>query len=206
MLSRHSRGDTVRLYLDIIAAGAGVIGQAPTVAIQRVQDSSWFQVSDGTWQPTKVENAMSELDATNLPGKYYFDFDQSLDLLEASTEYTVKKTNAAGTLALEYEQLAFGPLAAAVALELCSVQGTIYDAQGKALPNQIVRATMIPVYRDSLGRAVESDRLVATYTNESGDFDLPLIRGGTFRLEIPAIGYDRKVVTPDQSSALFTDM
>ena len=206
MVSRHSRGDIVRLYLDIVAAGAGVISQGPSTAILRRADDMWFQVSDGLWVPTKVENTMAETDSVNLPGRYHFDFDQSKDLLSDSTDYVVKKLNAAGTLVLEYEDLAFGPLAGAAALELCSVQGTIFDAQGKPLQNKIVRATMVPVFKDGLGRTVESDRVVATYTNELGDFDLQLVRGGTFRLEITAVGYDRKVVIPDQSSVLFTDL
>ncbi|MBW2690431.1 MAG: hypothetical protein JRC99_10935 [Deltaproteobacteria bacterium] len=206
MQSRHSRGSTVRLFLDIIASGAGVIGESPMTAIQRKFDDKWFQVSDGTWVSTKVENPMSQTDSVNLPGRYHFDFDQSLDTLAGSTEYTVKKQTPSGTLALEYEDLVFGPLAGVVALELCSVQGTIFGPQGGAGLNSVVRATLIPVFKDGLGRVVESDRVVAAYANELGDFDLPLVRGGTFRLEIPAVGYDRKVVIPDQSSVVFSDL
>jgi hypothetical protein len=206
MVSRHSRGETVRLYLDIVSAGAGVLSQTPTFAIKRVLDGMWFQASDGTWQPTIVENSTTQTSSSTLPGRYHLDFDQSLDVLKGSTEYIVKKSNAGTPLVLEYEDLAFGPLAGAAALELCSVQGTVFDPQGNPSKNVLVRATLVPVFKDGQGRSVESDRVVATYTNELGDFDLSLVRNGTFRLEITAIGYDRKVCIPDQSSVLFTDL
>lgn len=206
MVSRYSRGDTVRLYLDIVSAGAGVVGQVPTFAIQRVLDGSWFQASDGTWQPTIVANAATQTNSSSLPGRYHLDFDQSLDVLKGSTEYIVKKANGGSPTLLEYEDLVFGPLAGAAALELCSVQGTIFDPQGNPSSNVLVRATLIPVFKDALGRSVEADRVVATYTNELGDFDLPLVRGATFRLEVDAVGFDKKVCIPDQSSVLFTDL
>lgn len=206
MQSRHSRGATARIFMDIIAAGAGVIGQSPTVAIQRRADDMWFQVSDGAWVATKVENPMTELNVANLPGRYYFDFDQALDLWSGSTEYIVRKSNAIGTVALEYEDLVFGALSGAGELELCSVQGTVASPQGVDSPNVLVRAVLVPMHSDSFARVVKSDTVVQTYTNGQGDFDLPLVRGATFRLEIDAVGYDRQVVIPDQSSVLFTDL
>ena len=206
MQSRHSLGTTVRLYLDIIDAGAGVIAQIPTIAIQRIADGNWFQVSDGLWVSTKVENVMTETSSANLPGRYHFDFNQSLDLFEASTKYIVKKSTASGTLATEYEDLVFGPLAAAAAFGLCSIQGTIADGQGNPVNNALVQATIVPVFCDDLGRTVQSDRVISTYTNELGDFDLPIVTGATARLEIPSTGYDRKILVPDQASVLFTDL
>jgi len=206
MQSRHSRGATVRLFLDIIAAGAGVIGQSPTTAIQRKADGMWLEQSSGTWVPTPVGNPMTQTDSVNLPGRYHFDFDQSLDLLSASTEYTARKVSDSGTLALDYEDLVFGPLAGVVALGLCSIQGTVFNIEGGPAKNTLVRATIIPIYKDSLGRGVQSSLVAATYTNEQGDFDLPLVQGATARLEVSAIGYDRKIVVPSQASVLFTDL
>jgi hypothetical protein len=206
MKSRHSLGATARIFFDLLNAGVGVGGQAPTVAIQRVADSKWFQWTDETWQDTIVENLMAELDSVNLPGRYYFDFDQSQDDLVASTVYVAKKTNAGAPIASEYEDLTFGPMAGAIAPSLCSVQGTVADAQGSPLQNIIVRAVLVPIFSDALGRAVQSDRVVATYTNELGDFDLPLVQGGIFRLEIPEVGYDRKVTIPSSTSVIFTDL
>ena len=144
--------------------------------------------------------------AANLPGRYYFDFDQSLDEETASTEYIVRKTNEGANARTEYEDLSFGPLAGAAELELCSVQGTVASAQGEPVRNVLVRATLVPTFKDGLGRVAVSEKVLATYTDGNGDFDLPLVRGGIFRLEIVAVGYDRKVTIPDQASVLFTDL
>ena len=205
-MNRYTLGSTVRFSLDIVSSGAGVGGQSPIVAILRRSNSQWFDVSDGSWNATIVENAMTETDVTNLPGRYHFDFDQSLDELEGSNEYVVKKQNAAGTLALEYEDAVFGPLAATTNPVLCSVQGTIYNGQGEPLENALVRAALQPVFTDGNSRGYQADKFSATYTNVLGDFDLPLLRGGIYRLEIDTVGYDRKVTIPDQASALFTSL
>jgi hypothetical protein len=206
MSSRHSRGATVRLYLDIVTAGAGVISQTPTIAIQRAADGYWFQVSDGTWQSTIVQNDMTQLDSVNLPGRYYFDFDQTLDDEEDSWVYIVRKTNAGASARTEYEDLVFGPLPAAAAPQLCSVQGSVFTPQGEPVRNVLVQATLVPTFVDAQARTVQSDRVVATYTNDQGDFDLPLVRGGIFRLQVSAVGYDRKVTVPDQASVSFTSL
>jgi len=206
MMRRESLGATARITLDVVTAGAGVIGQSPTFAIQRLADGKWFQASDGTWQPTIVENAGTQTDSTNLPGRYHFDFDQSLDDLAESSSYVVKKQNASGTLVLEYEDLAFGPVPGVTSPELCSVTGRIFNSMGEASPNELVRATLEPVYKDAQSRGITADRPVITYTNELGDFDLGLVRGATFRLEITSIGYNRRVTIPDQATALFTDL
>ena len=148
---------------------------------------------------------MTELDSVNLPGRYSFDFDQTLDETAGSTAYLAKMANVATPL-VEYQELDFGPLAAVTTIGLCSVQGTVYTAQGVAEENSLVRATLVPVFSDAIGRGVVADAVVFTYTNELGEFDLPLVRAGVFRLEIGAIGYDRKVTVPDQASVLFTSL
>lgn len=205
-MDRYSLGSVARFYLDVIAAGVGVISQSPTIAIRRIADGLWFENSSGTWVGTKVENAMTETDSVNLPGRYEFDFDQSLDLLAGSKDYLVKKSNAIGTVVLEYGVAAFGPMSGSASPELCSVQGTIYTPQGERQQNALVRATLEPVLTDGQARAFVADRVLATYTNELGDFDFPLIRGGIFRLEIESVGYNRRVTIPDAASVLFTDL
>jgi len=206
MQSRHSRGSTARIFMEIISSGAGVVGLSPTVAIQRRADGYWLQGADGAWVPTKVENAMTATDVANLPGLYHFDFDQSLDILAGSSEYTVKKTNIATTPAQAYEDLAFGPMSGVSEIGLCSVQGTVAGAQGGPVSNVLIRATLVPIKVDSLARAVQADTVATTYTDAQGDFDLPLVIGGTFRLEIDGVGYDRRVLIPEQSSVLFSDL
>lgn len=206
MRNRYSLGEVVRLKLDIIDVDEGVAGEAPTIAIQRQEDGKWFQKSDGTWQVAIINNPMIETNATALPGRYHLDFDQTLDDL-ASRAYVAKKVNTGGTLdVLEYEDLVFGLLGASVAPDLCSVTGTVYTPNGRPARAEIVRATLVPVFTDALGRGVQSDRVMMVATNELGDFSIPLVRGGTFRLEVNCIGFDRKVTIPDADTALFTDL
>ncbi len=200
---RYNLGSVARLYLDIISGGSGVISQTPTVAIQRVVDGKWFQVLDGTWQTTIVDNPMVATHTAFLPGRYQFDFDQSKDQLANSTTYIAKLVNP-GTL--EYRDLSFGSVAATAKPALCSVTGTVLTAQGDPIGNVAVKATLVPLLSLGAGRAVDHTKISVAYTNQFGDFDLPLVRGGTFRLEIDAVGYDRKVTIPDQSSVLFTQL
>jgi len=203
---RYPLGSTARLNLDVVTSGAGVISQTPTAAVKRLSDGKWFQASDSTWQTTVVDNAMTQTDSVNLPGRYHFDFDQSKDLVVASTTYVAKLANVGASARLEYLDVFFGPLAATASMTLCSIQGTVVSAQGDPVGNVPVKATLMPVYTGGLGRAVESGRVLVAYTGADGAFDLPLVRGGIFRLEIDAVGYDRKVTIPNQSSALFTDI
>ena len=206
MHDRFPLGSVARLNLDIVTAGAGVISQSPTAAIKRLSDGKWFQVSDGSWQTTIVENPMTQTDAVNMPGRYHFDFNQALDLVVASSSYAVKLTNSGGSARLEYRDLFFGPMAVVASMELCSVQGSVISNQGDPVTNVPIRATLMPVYNGGLGRAIDNGRTATTYTDHNGAFDLPLVRGGIFRLEIDSVGYDRKVTIPNQPSVLFTDL
>jgi hypothetical protein len=206
MMYRYSLGSVARLYLDLVSAGSGVISQSPTVAIQRVKDGKWLQASDGSWQVTIVDNPMTATSTPFLPGRYQFDFDQSLDALTASTDYIAKFVNAGVPLHLEYRDLLFGPVTAAARPALCAVTGTVLSTQGEPVGNVAVKATLVPLLNLGAGRAVDHTKIAVAYTNLQGDFELPLVRGGTFRLEIDAIGYDRKVTVPDQPSALFINL
>lgn len=204
MRSRFSRGEVARIYLDVIVAGVGSINALPTIAIQRTTDGKWFQASDKTWQVNIVDNAMTATDTVFLPGRYHFDFDQTADDSDGGA-YIAKKTCAAPA-ALEYEDLQFGAQPAAAQPGTCSVTGTIFRADGRPAPGELVRATLQPVFKDRLARGIQSDRVVFAYTDANGDFQISLVRTGIFRLEIGAIGYDRKVTIPDASTALFTDL
>jgi len=206
MPDRFPLGSVARIYFDIVENGVGILGQAPTVAIQRQVDDKWFQASDGSWQTTPVENPMTPAAPAFLPGRYLFEFDQSLDLVTGSTTYIARMVNAGAPVRLEYRDLSFGPMASVASMALCSVQGVIVSTQATPLANAAVKATLMPVYNGGLGRAVESSRVAVVYTDAQGSFDLPLVRGGIFRLEIDAAGYDRKVTIPDQPSVLFTDL
>lgn len=205
MTTQHSLGSTARIYFDLIASGVGATAQTPTLALQRKSDGMWFKASDNTWQVGIENNPMTELDAIDMAGRYYFDFDQTKDILSGSKSYVAKKVNSGAPVALEYEDVSFGPLAATASPLLCSVQGTLLDSAGEPMPGSVVTAHLQPVLTDGPGRAFGAT-MSTTYTDAQGDFDLALVRGGIYRLRILVAGYDRKVLIPQQSSVLFTDL
>jgi hypothetical protein len=205
MTERFARGSVARLYFDLISSGIGLTGQTPVIAIQRKVDGQWFNRATGLFQVPPVSSPMFEVDAANLPGRYGFDFDHGKDLL-GSTGFTVRKSNAGASPALAYDDIFFGPMPSVESPLLCSVQGTVFGADGRPLPNALAQATIVPVFTDGLGRAYEADSIVKTYTGADGAFDLPVPRGATVRLEIRATGYDRRALIPDQLSVLFTDL
>lgn len=204
MSVEYSLGSVAKFLLEVVSGATGQTGLSPTAAIQRVADDAWFQASDGTWQPTIVENPMAEVDIANLPGLYAIEFDQSLDDLVGSRTYLLKLREVSAGV-LQYQEKVFGPVAVATSPQLCSVQGTVFNGIGEPLQNIMVRATLEPVFKDALGRTL-ADRTAAVYTNVLGGFDLPLVRGATYRLEISSAGYDRRVTIPDQASVLFTEL
>jgi hypothetical protein len=206
MTEQLPRGSVARIYMDIVASGVGVVSQNPNVAIQRKADGMWFQASDGAWMPTIVNHTMAPLDVANLPGRYFFDFDQSKDELEASIEYIVKLVNTGANPRLEYRDLRFGPILSVVAPKLCAIRGTVFDPQGRPEANVLIRATIEPVYTDGLGRTARADHVVITHSNELGDFELQLVQGVTARLEIDDVGYDRRITVPAQAFVYFTDL
>lgn len=200
-IERISRGSTAKLYLEILAAGVGQTTENPTVAIQRVSDGQWF---DGAaFVPTQQENLLTELDIANLPGLYVFSFDHTLDTTESS-EFLIRFTNTGGNALLEHTHIIFGKLTDTVAPDLCSVTGTIFTATGRRAPNTLVRATLVPVAIDILGRGYQNLEVIQAYTDQQGEFSLPLVRGIGVRLEITDIGYDKSVIIPDAASVLFT--
>ena len=206
MVERFPIGDVARLHLDIITSNAGVTEQAPIVAIQRAKDGKWF---DGTvaWQDTPVDNPMVETNLVHLPGRYHFDFDQALDQLKGSRAYSVRIKNpvSGANARVVYQDIEFGPMSAATLPDLCAVMGNVLTLQGEPAPGVLVRATLQPVYKDGAGRIVQT-QLVQTYTDATGFFSLSLVRGVTARLEVESVGYDRKVIIPDQASVVFTDL
>jgi hypothetical protein len=207
MSERFPRGSIARIFFDIVSSGVGLSGQNPTLAIRR-EDGRWFQASDGTWVSSIVNNPMLEKDTVNEPGRYYFDFDQSKDAAaEGNPEYTAKLANAGAATRLEYQRLFFGPIPSVNSPGLCSIMGTLFTMQGDPVENAVIRATLIPVYSTGQGLAIQNTVVIMTHSDGLGDFDLPVVRGATIRLEIPDVGYDRKVTVPTGvSSVLFTEL
>ena len=89
----------------------------------------------------------------------------------------------------------------------CTVTGTILNASEVAYPNAVVRATpeaadvnLAEIGQGGLGYAVAP---VEIRTGALGTFSLTLVRGVRYRLEIPAILYDRVVTIPAIATITF---
>jgi hypothetical protein len=206
MSDRYPIGSVARVYLNLVGpSGAGLVRQSPSAAVWRRTDGQWLNAVTGVFQSAYVDNPMVELDAGHLAGRYYFDFDHALDLL-VSSDFIVKKSSAGPPLVLSYGDLSFGAMPSVSDPRLCSVQGAIFGADGRRLAGKLVQATLIPVLTDALGRGYEADAPLEAYSGADGSFDLVVVRGATVRLEIPAVGYDRRALIPDQPSVLFSEL
>jgi hypothetical protein len=202
-IERFTRADTARLYLEIVASGVGQTAETPSVSIQRVSDDLWLDDAESEWVPTRQDIDLVELDVANLPGIYYYDFDNTVDD-NTGTSFLARFVNAGANALLEHRSVVFGAVQAVADPALCNITGTIYGADGEVAPGAKVLGTIIPVNYDSLGRGYQNSEVQLTYTDLLGQFELPFVRGLDVRLEIPSIGYDRRVTIPAASSALFS--
>jgi hypothetical protein len=85
----HDVSDVVRIGVSITYNREPVTGESPTVTIQRQSDLLFF---DGTsFIVVRTELRMTEADSNNLPGRYQYDFDQSVD--DTEEEYLVRLKN-----------------------------------------------------------------------------------------------------------------
>jgi hypothetical protein len=113
----HPLGRLTRLrFLLMTGAGLPITGQVPTVRIKRRSDSQYW--NGANFQIPVFNNNMVEEDAVNVPGTYYFDFDQTLAGANPE-EYLMRYTNAAPNAALDEEQnvyLALPPVVGTVSL------------------------------------------------------------------------------------------
>ncbi len=85
----HDVDDTVRIGVSIAYNRESVTGESPKTIIQRMSDSLFFDGS--AFVVVRNEIRMTEADKNNLPGYYFYDFDQSVDGSEE--EYLVRLTN-----------------------------------------------------------------------------------------------------------------
>ena len=88
-LELHDVDDTVRIGVLITYNREPVTGESPKTIIQRRSDSLFFNGS--TFSAVRNELRMTEADKNNLPGYYFYDFDQSIDGSER--EYLVRLKN-----------------------------------------------------------------------------------------------------------------
>src|ERR1700727_6279 len=96
--------NTYLRFLIVSSAGVGVTGQTPVVAIKRRVDSMYWNGT--TFQSGYVTNAMVEEDDINLPGSYFYNFNQS-SAGGSQAEYLVRYLNAGSPVALDEEQFIY---------------------------------------------------------------------------------------------------
>lgn len=106
MIIYHAIGSNVRLrFLVIDGTGAGATAQAPTATIRRRSDGLYWDGS--AWVVPVTLLAMVEESAADLPGSYYYDFDQAV-AGGGAEEYLVRYTNFVAPLqGLDEEQHVF---------------------------------------------------------------------------------------------------
>ena len=201
--SRVAVGSVARIWLDIISGGVGLTGLSPTLSIRRSIDDQWFNPTDETWGLFDGAIAMVEADSSMFPGRYYYDFDTNLDPEESSL-FVAYGFNYEPRIESS-EKIFVGPDSARVSPRVCDVLGTVSDENLQPIEYAEVSASLVPVYKDS-GRAVQSWVPAIVHTDDVGFFSLPLVRDGTYRIEIPSIEYDRVVVVPDEDQVNFTQL
>jgi len=208
-MDRFPIAATVNLDFTVSSAGAGVTGETPSIAIQRLTDDFFYD--DGLPTGTRFvasfnTSTMSEVDLTNLPGLYRYQFPHTEDTT-GSELFLIKLVNTGPNPQIEYRTVAFGPLRTAEDLSLCNLFGTVLDINGKADEGKQVRVSIIPntILATGAKPGMSVDR-IDTVTDVNGGFAIDLVRTLTVRLQIPSLGYNRKIVIPDASSVNFADL
>lgn len=208
-MDRYPISETVNLDLTIEASGVGQTGETPTIIVQRLSDSYYYddtQVSGSRFLSAYHANSMSEVDSVNLPGLYRYQFDHSEDLT-SSELFLVRYINTGANARLVDETIAFGLMRTAASLDLCNLYGTVLDLNGQPEKNKIVYLTILPntILTTGAKPGITVDR-IEIYTDEAGLFSVDIVRGLVVRLQIPSLGHDVKITIPDQSSANFADL
>ena len=98
---------------------------------------------------------------------------------------------------------------------VCTVYGYLYNTDGTAIANAKVKARIIDIPAYNTGKGFTKDTVVA-YTQSNGKFELGLLRSseivrstdvdGVWEISIDEIGYRKKVIVPDEDTALFTTL
>lgn len=187
--------DQIRALLEVVSAGEGLTGLAPTVSIARFSDGQWLQVGGTTWGPAPASLTMVELDSSNLPGVYSYAVNTSaLTYANGSAGYIchivepdnyVRETVRIHVAMSEWdEDPAAHATAGTMGRTLQVIQGLVqgnhrlknptYDAEGRMLTAQLV---LYPTSADALAdtNALDTFNVTCTY-NGFGDMTSLLSR------------------------------
>lgn len=83
-------GETVPIKADFLLDNNGVTGLTPVVSIRKLSNGNYLQNGGGSFGASFATNTMSEVDSTNEPGTYLYNFNQSDDAAGAAENYLVR--------------------------------------------------------------------------------------------------------------------
>lgn len=159
---RHKWND-VDITAEIVVAGVGVGGLAPTIAIQRKSDSQWLQAGGGSWGAGFAVNNMVEPDAVNLIGLYNYAIPTArLDATAGAAGYLVE-INEATIPANEFMYAAIDYTPTEIATQVWNT-----DVPALVTANQNLACFMLTWIRNAVINTEDATRHVANAPHVAG--------------------------------------
>lgn len=94
--------------------------------------------------------------------------------------------------------------------DTCTISGTILNADGTPNSDTHVVARVISTEVDQggqvLGSAGVTSIAIEVFTEDDGTFEIVLIQGGQYQLEIPFINLRKTILVPAATTANFADL
>lgn len=122
---------SLKARAEIVVAGVGVAGAAPTVGVQRVADGNWLAAGGGGWAAGFATNPMAAVDAVNMPGLYEYAVPTAQQAFAFTDYLFVIATPMFGAMLaplLEHVTVSIEQL------EVASVHEALLDTMGSGLP------------------------------------------------------------------------
>lgn len=94
--------------------------------------------------------------------------------------------------------------------DTCTISGTILYADGNPTTSAHVVARIESTEQDQGGQVLGGAGIVSdpveAFTEDDGSFQIVLIQGGRYRLEIPFINLRKTILVPTEPTANFVDL
>lgn len=94
--------------------------------------------------------------------------------------------------------------------DTCTITGTILYADGSPTTNAHIVARIASTEQDQGGQVLGGVGVVSdpveTFTEDDGSFQIVLIQGGQYRLEIPFINLRKTILVPAEATADFSSL
>lgn len=99
------------------------------------------------------------------------------------------------------------PLSSVIAPEVCIITGNVRNASAKVDAFEQIAVTAKPLRLPQINAgSLTLGKSIVTYTDHSGFFQLPLIRGMTALIEIRDVGVRFQIVVPDLDTVRIEDI